>query len=481
MSEHPLDQFLTACGLTGPLQLHITSPDGHEVVHLTLVQPFALIGSSPNNDLALPHSQVSRRHAYLQAIGGSVFCVDLSSRTGTRWEGRAERSGWLGTNRSLGIGPYRIQAEVHPASETLAGEEPLPAWNPLAVRAGDQARLPEVALEFLNGQTRQPFWPVRSTLALVGRLPGCQVRLIEASVSRFHCSLLRTPLGVWVIDLLGREGVRVNGERLRQARLEDGDQLQVGRFQIRIHCRPAAAGQFALPGRSAAEMVVAVTDEAAAPEGSAPSRQLVPAAPGTLPLAPAAALPTRELADSLLVPLMSQFNVMQQQMFDQFHQSVLVMVQMFSSLHRDQMGLIREELDRLHQLTQELHALQAELARQSAAPAAPQPAPPPKLDDTAAELLQRMREMLQAGQGAAAPSANGELARPAPAPQPAPPATPVAGAPAPPAAPPPPIANGAAPQPAKEELHDWLQERIAALQQERETRWQKILHFMLGR
>jgi len=74
-----------------------------------------------------------------------------------------------------------------------------------------------------------------------------------------------------------------------------------------------------------------------------------------------------EFAESLLVPLVNQFGQMQQQMFDQFHQAMMVMFQTFSALHRDQMELVRQELDRVHELTRQLHALQAELSKQPAA------------------------------------------------------------------------------------------------------------------
>ena len=74
-----------------------------------------------------------------------------------------------------------------------------------------------------------------------------------------------------------------------------------------------------------------------------------------------------ELTESMLVPLVNQFGLMQQQMFDQFQQAMAMMVQMFGTMHRDQMEVIRAELDRLHELTEEFHALKNELANRSRA------------------------------------------------------------------------------------------------------------------
>src|SRR5208282_1478813 len=73
-------------------------------------------------------------------------------------------------------------------------------------------------------------WPVEGELALVGRSERCQLVLTEDSISRFHAVLVPTPAGVWVVDLLAREGVHVNGQRVRWAWLADGDTLRLGRF-----------------------------------------------------------------------------------------------------------------------------------------------------------------------------------------------------------------------------------------------------------
>ena len=64
----------------------------------------------------------------------------------------------------------------------------------------------------------------------------------------------------------------------------------------------------------------------------------------------------------MLVPLVNQFGVMQQQMFDQFQHAMAMMLQMFGTMHREQMVVIRSELHQLHELTEEFHSLRNELA-----------------------------------------------------------------------------------------------------------------------
>ena len=73
---------------------------------------------------------------------------------------------------------------------------------------------------------------------------------------------------------------------------------------------------------------------------------------------------------------------------DQYQQALVQMFQMFSGLHKDQMGYLREEMDRQQQITQELRALQAELT---------------KLHAAAPERGQRQAPAGQAGVNGAAP------------------------------------------------------------------------------
>jgi hypothetical protein len=166
--------------------------------------------------------------------------------------------------------------------------------------------------------------------------------------------------------------------------------------------------------------------------------------------------------EALVFPLLNQFNQMQQQMFEQFHQSMMLMVQMFGTLHRDQMGMIRDELDRVRQISQELLALQADLARHSAAKGGARPAPVPPRPSLPAPTADN-------GSGAAQPqpapgnpfaeAGRGRSETPAGQRTPSP---------------------GTAGQ-SPEELHAWLNQRIQAIQQERQSRWQKILNFLRGK
>jgi pSer/pThr/pTyr-binding forkhead associated (FHA) protein len=462
-----MEMFLQACRWSGSLRLNVDHLSESITTGRVLRQPFALVGSDPRMDLFLNHPDISRRHAYLQLLGGKLFCIDLHSRTGIHWQGATKHSGWLDTDQALGIGPFLIRA--------AGGSEALPLELPLcALQSPGNEALPHVALEFVNRLPGPTVWRMGTILALVGRAPLCRVRLMGDSISRFHCSLVRTPLGLWVVDLFGKGGITVNEAPVRSARLEDGDHLQVGNFVIRIRCpQPAPlripfshltdGSELAMkPLGSNVALPTPQETPIAEPATIAPQEPPSVAALGTqlpngpplslvpqLASVPAESTPRNtEVVQTLLLPIAQQLGMVQHQMFEQFQQAMVMMFQMFGKLQRDQIGIIRDEMDRLHQLSREVMALQTELAKQT---------------QSAAEKPRSQAAMARPRAAAYSAAAN-PASRPAPAMK-----NNLESKPLPPS-------QG---RPEKD-MHAWLSERIAALQQERQTRWQKIVSFLGG-
>jgi pSer/pThr/pTyr-binding forkhead associated (FHA) protein len=481
-SEHSINGFMIACGMTGPLELDVEDREHGTVERRVYHQPHVIIGRMPAADLPLDDDQVSRRHAYLQVVGSRVYCVDLASRMGLRWDDGTYGSGWLDYGRrGLRVGRFviRLRDGVPDRRALLRGEGPgRPPGAPHGAR-----RLPRVALEF-PGRPAQPPWRMNQTLTLIGRSPVCRVLLSGTDVSRFHCSLVRTPMGVWVVDLMGRKGTSINGRLLRSHLLGDGDEIEVGHYRICL--RYSHSGGAHLVGRESSETADASetgpkpeTEPAQAPDPlptttptppaarfPVPATHLMPAMP-PLSLGPGLEMPTlpaftpntaitaaqvsqllagrppeqAELAESLLVPLVHHFGSMQQQMFDQFQQVLVLLFQMFASMHREHMEVVREELAQIRRLNDEIQNLQARLDN----PPAATPASP------------------------AVPTDRTPAAATTPAPATPPPKLAIE----------PEHATWSASNQASQ-LHLQLASRIAQVQKEREGRWQKLLKLVSG-
>lgn len=86
-----------------------------------------------------------------------------------------------------------------------------------------------------NGRLRGTRRPLASALTLIGRDPLCEFHLNVEGVEPLHCALVQSPIGFLVRDLGSAAGTLVNGERVQEILLHQGDLLSVGPFQFVVH------------------------------------------------------------------------------------------------------------------------------------------------------------------------------------------------------------------------------------------------------
>ena len=66
----------------------------------------------------------------------------------------------------------------------------------------------------------------------VGRHPESDIFLDDITVSRRHAEFVRTPTGYNVKDVGSLNGTYVNRERIEEAVLASGDEVQIGKFKL---------------------------------------------------------------------------------------------------------------------------------------------------------------------------------------------------------------------------------------------------------
>ncbi len=89
--------------------------------------------------------------------------------------------------------------------------------------------------------------PLLKKSLLVGRRESCDVVLRFSNVSAHHCQLTVTG-GYWYVrDLQSRNGVKVNGIRVNEKRLDPGDTLSVAKHNYAILYSPAELGAVGPP------------------------------------------------------------------------------------------------------------------------------------------------------------------------------------------------------------------------------------------
>jgi hypothetical protein len=73
---------------------------------------------------------------------------------------------------------------------------------------------------------------------LIGRSRDCDIQLSDANVSRRHAELRQEGSSYWIVDLDSTNGVEVNGQRLKRAKLEDGDRFVLGATELTFRREP---------------------------------------------------------------------------------------------------------------------------------------------------------------------------------------------------------------------------------------------------
>jgi len=425
MSKYSLEHFLVACGASGPLQLTVEHAVGFDR-HL-LHQPFAVVGRDSRADLRVTDANLARRHLYLQILCGRLLCLDLTTSSP---DGRRQPlHRWL----TPGAG-FRL------SSSTIRPTHPPGTASPPDIS-------PNITLRFIGGATDKAELRIRHPLVLIGQAYECQVRLRDERVSRFHCALVNTKAGLWVVDLLGRGGVTLNGVLVRCAQFDEGDQLGIG-GAFTIQMQPTSPAEQHLPGDTA--LAVAGVTLAPPPPALPTSAS---AGDETLSLATSEDAGRADIAEASPTSMTLAFARLQQQMAEQFHMTMTRVVGAFREIHRDQMKMVFQEFARVQQLTDELTALKVQLHDLRHQPAA-----------------------RPSGHVALPPSAHSEP------PSPVGP-TDSSGARAAKLPPPksvrPSEQSGSSASP-RVDVHQWLSGRVDAVQREREGRWQKIMGLLGG-
>src|SRR5689334_1451889 len=101
----------------------------------------------------------------------------------------------------------------------------------------------------ITGADGQRQVPIADQPITIGRHATNVVQLADQRASRYHCVIEPTPEGLVVRDLDSSNGTKLNGRIIKQARVGDGDIVQVGSTQLKVVAprtaplpRPVAAG-----------------------------------------------------------------------------------------------------------------------------------------------------------------------------------------------------------------------------------------------
>ena len=224
-----------AVGNATPIRLLVR--EGQEKPRVCEVDsPYCVIGRARDCEVVLNDEKCAFRHGYLQVIGGRLAYVDLYSPTGTQWDGPPFH-GWVSAAHRIQIGSSWIQL----FDDGWTDDELTPPldFRPRNEQRPDYGILPQVDLELLTAPARGSKWPINRIITLVGRDPRCRISCADENISKVHCAFILLPTGLWVVDLLGKGGIKVGGEQVRSCLIAPDVEVDIGPYRLRAVYRAA--------------------------------------------------------------------------------------------------------------------------------------------------------------------------------------------------------------------------------------------------
>jgi pSer/pThr/pTyr-binding forkhead associated (FHA) protein len=118
-----------------------------------------------------------------------------------------------GGQTTMSFAPAELEADGQSTVDDISTDQPA-----LVIRAG-------------GGRAGEHFTVVGERMT-IGRSPSADILLDDVTVSRDHARIVRRPDGLYIEDAASLNGTYVNRQRVEAHRLEDGDEVQVGKFKL---------------------------------------------------------------------------------------------------------------------------------------------------------------------------------------------------------------------------------------------------------
>jgi pSer/pThr/pTyr-binding forkhead associated (FHA) protein len=238
------------------LKLVISDDEGKKTV-VPLVRDEITIGRKEGNTIRLTERNVSRRHARIVKRASDYVLEDLASYNGivvnnTRLvEARPIRHG-----DEIRIGDYILSILDEPGVQPTPPPPPSPPSEPIVpllsapppatpaaapstvLKAPEGPPVPEhirgLRLVFLAPAGVPPPVMLDRLPIVLGRSEAAEVALPFSSISREHARIFVEGNHLMIEDMGSANGVQVNGEKVKKARLGPGDMVQLGVVEFRV-------------------------------------------------------------------------------------------------------------------------------------------------------------------------------------------------------------------------------------------------------
>ena len=216
-------------------KLILSKPDGaHQ--EFILNKPLVTLGRATTNDIVLAERRVSRNHAEVTCNDSGIALKDLGSSNGVLVNGQRVKEANIQAGDSFEISGFTLQylaptEDVHEEATMVNSESELEqTLHQMTVPIS----LNETSLPRLVVHAPDKTWEILllDDSYSIGRTTGNDLILEYPKTSRNHAVVERKGRDFILRDLNSTNGTRVDGDRIEQHRLQNGDTFEVGPTQI---------------------------------------------------------------------------------------------------------------------------------------------------------------------------------------------------------------------------------------------------------
>ncbi len=205
-----------------------------------LTKPRISVGREPQNDVVLPLEGISSFHAEIYVDDGKIALVDLGSTNGTFVNGRRV-SGRVALSVSDKLRFDTLEAQVVDTERQKTQLNPQVSPAPEGSERSDKTQVRQIIIGWVLKGVAEPVKNRVIALTgkkIIGRDDACDVVIDDHMISSRHASIEVTGDNVKVTDLDSTNGTFVNGRRITEAELKNGDEVRFDQIAFRVEGPP---------------------------------------------------------------------------------------------------------------------------------------------------------------------------------------------------------------------------------------------------
>jgi len=186
---------------------------------------------APISTTVSPGINVDQFDASIVPGSGTYFCITCGSQLSLRENDQLPECPRCGATEYRRDSMFESMQEHGQTSElAVPATVSPPSWLP---QARERLSEPGCHVAYREDDGEIHVFPIAEGWTRIGRSAAADIRLDDPSVSRRHALIVsEQPNSLRVLDDRSLNGVFLNGEIVEWARIEDGDELAVGRYRL---------------------------------------------------------------------------------------------------------------------------------------------------------------------------------------------------------------------------------------------------------